>query len=102
MEMLFATLGGLGFGALFRYLIPGRSTYGAALLPAVGAIVAAVIWAALTWLGWPFDGGWIWVVTLTASGLVTLGLAAWLPTRRSAADAALLESLLKPKHPVRA
>lgn len=102
MEMLFATLGGLFIGSLIRYVIPGRSTYGAALLPAVGAIVAAVVWAALTWLGWKFDGGWIWVVTLVASGLVTLALAILLPRRRRAADADLLNALIKPKQPVRA
>lgn len=102
MELLFATLGGTFFGAVFRYVIPGRSTYGSILLPAVGAVTAAIVWAGLTWLGWAFGGGWIWVVTLVASALVTLALAIWLPSRRRTADARLLESLTKPKQPVRA
>lgn len=101
MEMLFATIGGALFGAIFSYTIPGRSTYGSMLLPAVGTVVAAVVWAGLTWLGWKFDGGWIWVATLLASGLVTLAIAVWLPSRRRRSDAQLLESLTTPQQPVR-
>lgn len=102
MELLFATVGGAMLGAILRYVIPGRSTYGAILLPAVGAVVAAAVWASLTWLGWRFDGGWIWLVTLLASGLATLAVAIWLPSARRTTDARLLESLTKPQRPTRA
>lgn len=96
MELLFVTIGGAGIGALLRYLLPGRGSYGAFLLPAVGVIVSAVVWAALTWLGWPFDGGWIWVVSLVLAGGSALALALLLPRRRHDADARLFASLSKP------
>lgn len=99
MELLFATVGGALLGTLFRYVIRGRSAHGELLLPAVGTVVAAIVWSSLTWIGWSFDGGWIWVVTLVASGLVTLALAIWLPSRRRSADAALLATLSRPALP---
>ena len=42
--------------------------------PPIGAGVAAVVWVALTWLGWAWDGGWIWVVSLVAGGARLRGL----------------------------
>jgi len=68
MELLFVVLGGAILGLAARYSLPRRHTYGSALVPAVGAGVAAVVWVALTWLGWAWDGGWIWVVSLVAAG----------------------------------
>ena len=100
MELLFATIGGALLGTIFRYVIRGRSTHGELLLPAVGKAVAAIVWSGLTWIGWSFDGGWIWVVTLIASVLVTLALAIWLPSRRRTADAELLATLSRPARPI--
>ncbi len=95
MEMLFAALGGaiLGLGA--RYLIPGRETHGALLVPAVGLVSACVVWAALTWLGWTFDGGWIWGISLVAAGLVSLAVAVLLPRQRRLYDENLFATLSK-------
>lgn len=96
MELLFVTLGGAMIAALLRYLIPGRHAYGSVLLPAIGVVVAAIVWAALTWVGWTFDGTWIWVVSLFAAGAVSLATALLLPRRRREADARLLARLSKP------
>ncbi|MCU1545634.1 MAG: hypothetical protein JWP30_734 [Homoserinimonas sp.] len=93
MELLFAVIGGAGLAFAVRYLAPARETYGIAVLPAIGSAVTAIIWAALTWLQWPFDGGWIWVVSLLAAPLAALIVAIVLPRRRIKSDAALLESL---------
>jgi len=93
MEMLFVALGGAVIGAALRYLLPSRDTYGALFLPGVGVVVASVVWAGLTWLGWKFDGGWIWVVSLVVSGLVCLALALLLPRRRRVSDEAMLARL---------
>lgn len=95
MEMLFATLGGVVLGLLVRYVVPGRETHGVLVLPGVGAIVAAVVWAALTWLGWRFDGGWIWVWTLVAAGVAALVVALLLPRARREKDEELFQQLLK-------
>ncbi len=95
MEMLFAVLGGTALGLLVRYLVPGRETHGVLVLPGVGAIVAAVVWAALTWLGLPFDGGWIWVATLAAAGAAAVVVALLLPRSRRVKDEELFERLQK-------
>lgn len=93
MELLFVTVIGAGIGALLRYALPQRDTYGALLLPAIGAAVTSLVWVGLVWLGWTFDGGWIWVVSLVAGGAAALIAALVLPRRRAAHDARTLTQL---------
>lgn len=94
--MLFVVIGGALVALAFRYLLPGRATYGSALLPALGAAVSAVVWAGLTWLGWPFDGGWIWWASLAAAGLAAIALPLLIAPRRSRHDEQLFERLSRP------
>lgn len=93
MELLFVTVIGAGFGAILRYVLPQRSTYGALLLPAISAAVTAVVWVALLWIGLTFDGTWIWVASLGAGALAALAVALLLPKRRIEADARKLNQL---------
>ncbi|TXK19618.1 hypothetical protein [Homoserinibacter sp. GY 40078] len=93
MEIVFVTVIGAGLGGLIRYLIPGRQNYGIALLPAIGAAAAVAVWALLVWLGWPFDGGWIWTVSITAATAASVIVALALPRARDAADAHRLHEL---------
>lgn len=95
MELLFITVGGAILGAIARYTLPGRLSYGSVLLPVVGAVLTAVLWVALTWLGMAWDGGWIWVVCLVAPGLAVAGLALWLPRHRAGSDERRLAELLR-------
>ncbi|MET4157670.1 hypothetical protein [Agromyces sp. PvR057] len=96
MELLFVVLGGaiLGLGA--RYLLPLRHTHGVLLIPAIGAGAAAIVWVALTWLGWAWDGGWIWVVSLVVAGLAAAASAYLIGPKRERADAELFERLSRP------
>ena len=87
MELLFAVLGGLIAGAIAHVVVPWRSTRGALLGPVVGGVVAAVVWEALTWAGWRYDGTWIWVAALVGAGVVALVVEWVLGKRRTAADA---------------
>ncbi len=87
------TLGGAILGLAARYSLPRRGTYGALLLPAVGAETASVVWAVLTWASWRFDGGWIWWVSLIASAVVPVLLGILLGRNRTKADAAMFASL---------
>ncbi len=96
MELLFVVLGGALIGLGLRYLLPGRETYGSAVLPAVSAAVAAVVWAGLTWLGWSFDGGWIWWVSFLAGGVLAIATALLLAPRRKHRDVALFDRLSRP------
>jgi hypothetical protein len=93
MELLFVTLISFCVGLGARYVLPGRDTYGVALLPAIAAAVTAVVWVGLTWLGWKFDGGWIWVVSLAAGAVVSLVLALTVPRLRRNKDETLLQQL---------
>jgi hypothetical protein len=96
MELLFVTLGGAILGLAARYALPRRQTYGTVLVPAVGAGVAAIVWVGLTWLGWAWDGGWIWVVSLVVAALASAATALVIGPRRERADAALFERLASP------
>jgi hypothetical protein len=96
MELMFVVLGGAILGAVARYSLPRRHTYGSVLVPAIGAGVAAVVWVGLTWLGWPWDGGWIWVVSLVAAGIASAASALLIGPRREHGDAALFERLARP------
>jgi quaternary ammonium compound-resistance protein SugE len=93
--MLFAVLGGVLLGIGVFYVVPGKDKYGVAVLHAVAGAATAVVWAGLTWAGWKFDGGWIWIVAL-AAGVAASALTGFVLTRmRSAADERMLQRLSK-------
>lgn len=102
MELLFVALGGAILGLIARYALPRRSTHGSALVPAVGTAVAAVVWVALTWLGWAWDGGWIWWLSLGASVVAAVVVDVWLGRRRSEHDQRMLHTLTRNGVPARA
>jgi hypothetical protein len=93
MELLFVTLIAFAIGLGIRYVLPGRDTYGSALMPSIAAAVCSVVWVALLWAGWKFDGGWIWVVSLTAGGVSALIVTLALPRTRRSRDSELLQEL---------
>jgi hypothetical protein len=93
MELLFVVLIAFGIGGVFRYALPGRDTYGSMLVPSVSAALSAAVWVGLTWLGWKFDGGWIWVVSLAAGGVIAIVLCLTIPHGRRSNDAELLQRL---------
>ncbi|MCI2959191.1 hypothetical protein MN032_15995 [Agromyces atrinae] len=102
MELLFVALGGALLGIAARYTVPRRSTHGVLVIPAVGALAASVVWVGLTWLGWAWDGGWIWVASLVIGGLVAAAIAWYVGVRRTAADDVFLASAVKNGVPARA
>ena len=93
MELLFVTVIGACIGAIVRYTLPKRGTYGAFLLPAASAAVTATVWVALVWVGLAFDGTWIWVASIGAGVIASLVIALVLPRKRIQSDAAKLASL---------
>ncbi|MGR0318228.1 hypothetical protein [Agromyces sp. ZXT2-3] len=95
MELLFITLGGAILGLAAHYAAPRREFRGVVLVPAVGAAVAAVVWVALTWLGMAWDGGWIWVIALVASGAAAAAVAWLIGRRREEDDARTFAHLAK-------
>ncbi|QWT23680.1 hypothetical protein KPL76_13455 [Subtercola sp. PAMC28395] len=97
MELLFVVLAGIILGLAARYLFPLRETHGAFLIPAIGAVTASVVWEALTWLGWAWNGGWIWTTTLLLTAAVVSVSAVTIGRSRRSRDRAQLSALLSPK-----
>ncbi|QTX04276.1 hypothetical protein [Agromyces archimandritae] len=95
MELLFIALGGAILGLAARYLLPRRRLHGVVLLPAAGAAIAMALWVALTWLGWAWDGGWIWAVVLVVTGLAVAGIDLLIGPMRERADEARFDELVK-------
>lgn len=93
MEILFAIVIGAGMGVVLRFIVPGRQSHGLLLVPLIGAIVTAAVWAPLVWLGFTFDGTWIWVISLVAGGLASLLTALLAPVIRRNEDQARFERL---------
>lgn len=93
MELLFVCLAGALIGLAGRYAMPGRELHGSVLIPAIGTGVAALIWVTLTWLGMPWDGGWIWTITLIATPLVVIVSNLVIVHRRREADDLMMANL---------
>jgi len=93
MEILFAIVIGAGMGLVIRLLVPRRHTHGLLLVPLVGAIATAAVWAPLVWLGFAFDGTWIWVLSLVAGGAAALVTSLVAPAVRRGVDARAYERL---------
>jgi hypothetical protein len=73
VELLFVVLIAATIGIAVRALVRGTDTFGMMLLPAVSTVAASIVWVALLWLGWTFDGTWIWVASFVIGGLTTHG-----------------------------
>jgi hypothetical protein len=99
VELLFIALGGAVLGIAARYALPGRMKHGAVLVPVIGTMVASVVWVALTWLGMPWDGGWIWWVTLGVTALASVAADLALVRTRTAGDERMLHTLIRDRHP---
>jgi hypothetical protein len=93
MELLFVALGGAIIGLGVHYAAPWQRERGVLLIPAIGVIVSAVVWLGLTVLGWPWDGGWIWAVTLLLAAVVTAVAAVVIGRARSTSDERMLVRL---------
>jgi hypothetical protein len=92
---MFVALGGaiLGLGA--RYLLPHRHAHGSVLVPALGVMVASVLWVALTWAGLKWNGGWIWWITLVGTAVIVAVIDIALGRIRTAHDERMLATLTK-------
>ena len=95
MELLFVLVIAAGIGTVLRYVLPSRGTYGLFLLPAISTVVTAIVWVALLWIGWKFDGTWIWVASLGAGFAAALITGIALPRQRAASDERKLNELVR-------
>lgn len=72
--MEFAVIGfyAIILGLVAPYIHARSDEYGALLAPAVALATGAVLWAALTWLGFKYTEGYIWVICMVAMPLVMI------------------------------
>ena len=95
MELLFVVLGGAILGFIAHFALPAIDTRGVLLAPAAGAATAAVVWEVLFLLGWPADGGWIWVFSLVLPAVVAVVVCRSAATSRRRRDSEHLTRLLR-------
>ena len=87
MEILLALIFGATVGGVLHYLMPGRTSRGAALAPLVGALVGGAAWLAFTWSGVTTASPWIWVVSVVLPLLVVPAVLLVLARTRATHDA---------------
>jgi hypothetical protein len=93
MELvLVVTFAGL-LGLALRYLIPGRDTYGFAVMPSAAIILGSLGWVVAIWAGVEAAGPWGWVISLGLALVGTLAVGIVLPRKRTEADAELWKEL---------
>jgi len=86
MYILLALVAAIALGIALHYALPHRATRGVILTPGVAALVAAAVYAALTWLGWGEGNVWLWLVTLASAIVVPAVLTLILGAVRSRRD----------------
>jgi uncharacterized membrane protein len=86
MYILLALIGAIALGIGLHYALPHRETRGIVLTPGVAALVAAAVYAALTWIGWGEANPWQWVATLAAAIVVSAAVAVSLGIARTRRD----------------
>jgi hypothetical protein len=94
--VLVVTAAGL-IGLTLRYIVPGRTWHGLAVMPAAGVIIGSLTWIIALWAGFERSSVWPWVISL---GLTVIGctvLAIRLPLIRREADEELWSTLTSAK-----
>ncbi len=84
LPLVIAVVTGIGM----HYGAPNRHSRGVALAPAIATAVAAIVWAAMTWLGFAENNPWIWLASIVVPILITYPATLWLARARAAHDAA--------------
>ncbi len=72
MEFSFAVIAFYAaiLGLVAPYIYARSEEYGALLPPAIAMVVGSVLWGALTWLGFKYTEGYIWVIIMVLMPLV--------------------------------
>jgi ABC-type enterobactin transport system permease subunit len=86
MEIVLAILAGVGAGLIAQYSLPHRDVRGVALVPAIGGVLAAATWTALTWAGWTTLDPMLWVIGMGVPAVAVAPVAAIITQARVAHD----------------
>lgn len=88
MYILLALLAACVLGIAVHYLLPHRALRGTALVPAIAAALAAVVYTLMQWSGIGEDNGWLWLASVGGAVLLSavLGYAITAWRRRDDAE----------------
>lgn len=79
-------------GMVAPYIYARSEEYGSMLPPAIALAVGSALWGALTWLGFKYTEGYIWVIIMTVMPLVMILVSSRLAYSRINAREAKLRS----------
>jgi len=87
MYILLALIAACALGIAVHYVLPHRTLRGVAVVPAISAAVAAVVYTLMQWSGVGEDNGWLWLASI-GGGVVLSAVAGYAITAsRHRADA---------------
>lgn len=78
----------VALGIAMHYGTPDPHSRGVVLVPAIATAVAAVVWGAMTWMGFAENNPWIWFASLLIPILVAYPTSLFIARSRMARDAA--------------
>ncbi|WP_405375577.1 MULTISPECIES: hypothetical protein [unclassified Microbacterium] len=88
MLIVLALVFGAAAGAAAHFAVPGRTLRGAAVGPLLGAVLGALTWMILTWVGWGTDAAGLWLLAIAVPAVVTPLALVVLGRSRAARDEA--------------
>lgn len=88
MLILLPLIVAVALGIAMHYGTPDPHSRGVVLVPGIAASTAAVVWGAMTWLGFAENNPWIWLASLVAPVVVAYPAALLIARARMAHDAA--------------
>lgn len=88
MLILLALLVAVVLGIAIHYGTPDPRGRGVVLVPAISTATAAVVWSAMTWMGFAESSFWIWLAALVIPIVITYPVALWIAASRMSRRAA--------------
>lgn len=86
MEIAFILIYGSLLGLMAPYLLSGKENFGVLLAPAIALIFGFATWTIMTWLGFKYNDGWIWAVTMLGMPFAMIFGVRFVRSRRAAAE----------------
>lgn len=71
MYILLALIAACALGIAVHFVLPHRTLRGVALVPAVAAAAAAVIYTLMQWSGIGEDNGWLWLASILGAVIIS-------------------------------
>jgi hypothetical protein len=84
MELAFILVYAAILGLVAPYLGIDLKLIGSLVPGAIALVFGTLSWAALTWVGLPYDETWIWLIVMLGMPAVMIFSVRWMSAKRSA------------------